>query len=132
MRLRFLPGVLAWSFAFPVVAQQQLTVQDAIVAALQQNYDVRLMQNSAASAFSDERYSIGLFLPVITADGAYTKIENNTREVTADERETVRRGLQSTTMNGAGRLSWTLFDGTRMFATRKRLDLTASQSSIDV
>jgi outer membrane protein len=44
----------------------------------------------------------------------------------------VLRGVESTTTFGAGRLVWTLFDGTRMFATRKRLDQIADLSEIDV
>lgn len=131
MRLRLVPGLLLLLLV-PSFAQQQLTIQDAIVAALQQNYDVRLMQNSAASAYSAERYSVGLFMPLVSVDGTYVKNERNSREITADGSETVRKGVQSTVLDGGARLSWTLFDGTRMFATRKRLDLTANQSSIDV
>jgi outer membrane protein len=113
-------------------AQQQLSVQEAVVTALQKNYDVRLQQNAAAIAYSDSRYSVGLFLPTLNAEGAFTKNETNSRAVTASDVETIRKGVKSTNLNGAVRLSWTLFDGTRMFATRKRLDLTAEQNDIDV
>jgi outer membrane protein len=116
----------------PVTAQQLLTVTDAVVAGLQTNYDVRLQRNTAVAALSDKRYSVGLFLPAINADGAYTKNETNSRSVTASDVETVRKGVESTNMNGAVRLVWTLFDGTQMFASRKRLLLTAEQSEIEV
>jgi outer membrane protein len=132
MRPRLLSSLLFFLFFFPVTAQQLITVQDAVLAGLQKNYDVRLQQNTAASAYSDDRYSIGLFLPTLNAEGTYTKNEENTRRVTANDVETVRTGVRSTNMNGAARMVWTLFDGTRMFATRKRLDLTAQQSNIAV
>jgi outer membrane protein len=118
-------------FLLPVSAQQLLTVTDAVVAGLQTNYDVRLQRNTAVAALSDKRYSAGLFLPTVNADGAYTKREDNTRSVNPDQSENIRK-VESTITNGAIRLSWTLFDGTKMFATRKKLLLTAEQNEIEV
>src|SRR5689334_17763415 len=132
MRPRFLTGLLPVLFSIPLFAQQPLTVQEAVATALQKNYDVRLMQNAAATAFSDDSYSVGLFLPTLNADGSYTKSEFDSRETPASGDERVVNGLKSTVTAAAGRLSWTLFDGTKMFATRKRLDLTADQVSIGV
>lgn len=132
MKRRILSGLLYFILVLPVSAQQLLTVTDAVVAGLQTNYDVRLQQNAAMTALSDSRYSVGLFLPSINADGSYTKNETNSRSVTASDVETVRTGVKSTNMNGAVRVVWTLFDGTQMFASRKRLLLTAERSEIDV
>lgn len=132
MKRRTLVSFALICFVFPVAAQELVTVQEAIVAALQKNYDVRLQQNTAVAALSDNRYSVGIYLPVINADGAYTKNETNSRSVTASDVETVRTGVKSTNMNGAVRLVWTLFDGTQMFATRKRIGLTSERSEIDV
>jgi outer membrane protein len=131
MRPSFVIAVFAL-LVFPASAQQRLTVQEAVIIGLQKNYDVRLQQNVALSSFTDSRYSVGLFLPLLNADGSYINNETNSRVVTASDVETVRTGVKSTNTAGAVRLSWTLFDGTRMFATRKRLDLTAERSEIDV
>jgi len=131
MRRSLIPG-LVLLLGYPAVGQQQLTVQEAVVIGLQKNYDVRLQQNAAATAYSDSRYSVGLFLPTINADGTFQNREENSRKVTASDVETVKTGLESSTLAGNARLAWTLFDGTRMFATRKRLDLTATQSDIAV
>jgi outer membrane protein len=119
-------------FVFPAVAQQPLTVQEAVVMGLQKNYDVRLQQNTAASALSDSKYSIGLFLPTINAAGNLANVSANSRTLNARGEERVLRGVESTTTFGAVRLVWTLFDGSRMFATRKRLDQTAELSEVDV
>jgi outer membrane protein len=132
MNLRSFLSIAFFVFVLPVSAQQLLTVQDAVVVGLQKNYDVMLQQNTALTAFSDQRFSVGVFLPNINADGAYTKQETNSRAVTASDVETVRTGVKSTNMNGAVRLVWTLFDGTQMFAIRKRINLTADWSEIEV
>lgn len=113
-------------------AQQQVTVQEAILTALQKSYDVRVVQNNAAVAFSDSRYSMGLLLPTINLDGTLTSSNTNRRTVNASDQEKVTNGLKSTILNANARLVWTLFDGTRMFATRKRLDLAAEQGELAV
>jgi outer membrane protein len=132
MRRSLVAGILVIIFSVPACSQQLLTVQDAVVMGLQKNYDVRLQQNVAAAALSDSRYSVGLFIPTINAAGAYTLNQANSRTLSASDVETVRRGVKSTLTNGAIRGVWTVFDGTRMFATRQRLDLTAEQSEIEV
>ena len=100
---------------------QTVSVEEVIQIALQKNYDVRLSQNQSASASTDSRYAIGVFLPNINGTGGYTKNSVDSRNVTFSDVELIRTGAQSTNMNGAVRMEWTLFDGTRMFATSKRL-----------
>jgi len=111
----FLGIVVRSSFA------QSVAVEQVVQLALQKNYDVRIFQNTAALAANDSRYSFGVFLPVINGQGAYVRNNNDTRNVTFGNVETVRSGVQSTNINASAQLIWTLFDGAKMFATRKRL-----------
>lgn len=100
---------------------QSFTVEQVVQLALQKNYDVRLFQNSAALAANDSRFSFGLYLPTINGQGSYSKSNVDSRNVTFGDVETIRTGAQSTNVNGSIQLVWTLFDGTRMFATHRRL-----------
>jgi len=111
----FLGIVVRSSFA------QSVAVEQVVQLALQKNYDVRIFQNTAALAANDSRYSFGVFLPVINGQGTYVRNNNDTRNVTFGSVETIRSGVQSTNINASAQLIWTLFDGTKMFATRKRL-----------
>lgn len=106
-------------------AQQEVTVEEVILTSLQQNYDIRLRQNDAVPAFYEDRLSFGTFLPRVNAQGATVSNNNNNRTITASNVETIREGVRSDNINGSVQLVWTLFDGTKMFATRKRLDETA-------
>lgn len=115
--LVFLFSVLAVSSSFA----QSVSVEQVVQLALQKNYDVRLFENTAALAANDSHYSFGVFLPTLNGQGAYVRNNNDTRNVTFGNVETVRSGVQSTNINASAQLVWTLFDGTKMFATRKRL-----------
>ncbi len=125
-------GIILLTFSALSVAGQAVSVDEVIQIALQKNYDVRLFQNSAALAGNDNRYSFGVFLPNINGNGAYVRNNNDSRNVTFGDVETVRSGAQSTNMNSSLQLVWTLFDGTKMFATRKRLSELEALGQLNV
>lgn len=113
-------------------AQQNLSVEEVIVASLQKNYDISLKRNDAISSNYEDRTSYGVLLPKLNAQGAMVTNNNNNRTVTASDVETVRKGVESSNVNGSIQLVWTLFDGTKMFATRKRLDETAELADLTI
>lgn len=107
-------------------AQQQLTLQDAIAAALKNNYDILLTRNDSTSYALDRYYSFAAFLPQV--NGVANSIWNtNNQQLKFQNRNTgkdslvTRNGVRTTNMNYSVNLNWTLFDGMRMFATRERL-----------
>lgn len=111
-------------------AQQQISVEEVILTSLQKNYDIQLRQNDAIPAHYEERLSFGVLLPRLNGQGATVSNNNNNRTITASNVETIRTGVKSDNINGSLQLVWTLFDGTKMFATRKRLNETAELSEL--
>jgi len=131
MKRRFLVLVVLLTTGLSY-AQQNVTVGEAVAAALQKNYDVRLQENLAATAYSDRKYAaVGVFLPTINGTGTYLKNSNKSKVINGlgQERTTP---VTSTNTNGSVQLVWTLFDGTKMFATHKRLVETAELSELNV
>jgi outer membrane protein TolC len=120
MKLRVAIFLLAAGSALCSHAQP-ITVEQVVQTALQKNYEVRLSQNSAALASNEDRYGFGVFLPTVNGQGAYVRNNVDSRNVTFGDVETIRTGAQSTNINASVQLVWTLFDGTQMFATRKRI-----------
>lgn len=107
-------------------AQQQLTLQDAIAAALKNNYDILLTRNDSTSYALDRYYSFAAFLPQLNGIANATWNTNNQQlkfqnRTTGKDSLVTRNGVRTTNMNYSVNLSWTLFDGMRMFATRERL-----------
>lgn len=109
-----------------VNAQQQLTLQDAIAATLKNNYDILLSRNDSTSYALDRYYSFAAFLPTVNGTGTILWNTNNQQlkfasRSTGKDSLVKRDGVRTTNMNYSVNLSWTLFDGMRMFATRERL-----------
>lgn len=102
-------------------AQPVMTVNDAIAMALQYNYDIQLSKNDSSVAALDYSYRNAVFLPRITATASNSWTDNNQTQ------EFINTGVRSGNVNAANvaagvTLNWTLFDGLKMFTTRKKAE----------
>lgn len=114
-------------------AQSELISLEQVVAlALESNYDVRVLKNSASSAAVDKKLSVGAFFPVVNAVGSRTWNTNNQKQTLANNTEVEREGIKSNNISGSVQLSWLLFDGARMFATLERLAQIEEQGELNV
>ncbi len=119
-------------FSLLSAGAQGITLDQVLQVAMQKNYDVRIIQNTAGLAENDNRYGFGVFIPQVNATGSYLKNTNDSRNVTFSDVETIREGVRSTNTNGSVQLVWALFDGTKMFATRKRIQELAALGEANV
>jgi len=103
------------------VAKDSLTVEQAIGTALQNNLGIQLSRNDSAAAALDYSYRNAAFLPTVNANTGLTFNNNNQNQTLADGTKRNRSGIKSNNINAAVGLSWTVFDGFRMFVTRERL-----------
>jgi outer membrane protein len=113
-------------------AQQQITLDQVIALALEKNYDIRVAQNISEAAAIDNRYSIGVLTPQVNATGSTVWNNNEQEFIFANETQNREGTAKSNNMSGSLQLVWTLFDGTKMFATRERLAELAAQGELDV
>ena len=102
-------------------AQQLLTVEEAVAAALKNNYDIQLLRNDSAVYALNNSYATAAFLPRLNASSAVLFNRNNTKQKLADGSERGQNNLQSNNINSSLNLNWTVFDGFKMFATRDKL-----------
>jgi outer membrane protein TolC len=115
-----------------LIAQELITLEEVIALTLKENYDVQLMQNSALAAKTDDKFSVGLLLPQVNATAATSWTANHQEFIFADESRNVSGNAKSNNANASLQAAWTLFDGTKMFATRERLDQIAVQGELNV
>ena len=106
----------------PLLANSQakiLSLEEAIATALQNNYDIRLSKNDSAVAALDYSYRNTIFYPRLNGtigDTRTTNIQNqNFSNGTTKEGRVKTNNIASSVS-----LSWTLFDGMKMFATREK------------
>jgi outer membrane protein len=119
-------------FGKDVDAQERITLEQVIALALEKNYDVQLSKNAASAASINDNYSIAALLPQLNATGSATWVNNHQKFEFDDETRNVSGQAKSNNISGSLQLVWTLFDGTKMFATRERLDQIATQGQLNV
>jgi outer membrane protein TolC len=114
----------------PLFAQEVFTVEQVVALALEKNYDVLLSRNASATAATSDKYSWGVYLPTLNATGS--TVWNTSRQTNefADATKNTKGNAKANNIQGSVQLAWTLFDGTKMFATRERLELFAEQGEL--
>ncbi|MCP4566266.1 MAG: TolC family protein [FCB group bacterium] len=110
-------------FLLPVLAfgEEEMTLNDAIRIGLQNNYNIRIARNSARVADGNKGLGTAAFLPSIDLSGGYQQASiditsNSTASIGDNDAETWNSDIS---------LNWTLFDGFRMFADKKRYNALA-------
>jgi len=123
--------VLIFSYCFSF-SQEEVSLEQVISLALERNYDVRLATNSAEFTSTDDQYAFGAFLPRLNGT-ASTVWNSNDQSLRFEDAARNNSGkAESNNIAATAQLQWTLFDGTRMFATRERIAAIAAQGELRV
>ena len=112
-------------FLSPVFALSQdkvLTLEEAIATALRNNFDIQLSKNDSMVAALNYSYRNAAFLPRLNATVGTIWNNNDQRQEFADGTKRELRNIRSNILNPSVQLSWTLFDGLKMFATRDKAE----------
>ena len=117
---------------YAVNAQEQIPLEQVIALALEENYDVQVAKNISEAATTDNQYAFGAFLPQVEAVGATVWNSTNQELRFLDESRNISGKAEGNNTTAAAQLTWTLFDGTRMFATRERIAAIAAQGELFV
>jgi outer membrane protein len=125
-----LSGLLSKAFA-----QTEVSLEQVVALALEKNYDILISRKVSEGTLIDNRFAPAAFLPVVNATGnvAWTNANQylRTRNRTNTEKiDTTQGPTAANNITGAITLQWTLFDGTRMFATRERVEQLAEQGQL--
>ncbi len=103
-------------------AQSDLALEEAIKIGLENNYNIQLSLKN--QEIFQENNSLGEagFLPNIDAVGSYNGAKQDAKLQFSDGGSINRKGAKSTNLNAAVELDWVIFDGTKMFITKNKLD----------
>ncbi len=115
-----------------VFAQQMLTVEQAIATALENNFSIKLLKNDSSSFALDNTYARAAFLPRITSNTTLQFNNNNQKQTFQDGSKRESDGVKSNNLNSSLQLSWTLFDGLKMFATKEKLAEFVQLGSLNI
>ncbi len=99
-----------------------LSLSDAINVALDQNFDIRIAKVELDQAKANNTIGNAGMLPSVTAIGSLNGNITDAHIELASGDVQDRNGARSQTLSGAVQLNWVLFDGLRMFTTKRRLE----------
>ena len=122
-KISFIVLLLALLFSQEkIAAQNNLSLKEAVTIALQNSYDIKLVENTASIAKNNNNYGVAGGLPSVTATGTNNNTLTTIHQTFPDAtRNTTRSGVDGSTLNGALSASMILFNGYRIAATKERL-----------
>ncbi|MGD0755735.1 MAG: TolC family protein [Bacteroidales bacterium] len=109
---------------FPITyAQNALTEQDAISIALKYNYDILVARNNASTDSVNNTPGNAGMLPNISINASESySAANNIQQKFSDGTSLNSSNVNSNSLNASVGLNWTLFDGGKMFVTKRKLN----------
>jgi outer membrane protein len=102
--------------------QKILTVEDAVTIALKNNFDILVSRNDADIARVNNTPGNAGMLPSLQMTGNGTYGKNNVQQTTNSGVKNSYPTLTTSSFNAGAELSWTLFDGGKMFVTKNKLN----------
>ena len=100
----------------------KLTIDNAVKTALEKNYDVLIYSNLSEIEKNNNTIGNAGMLPNIDVNGSYTNSTNDLKQKYNTGAEVNRDASGSDNTNVDAGLVWTVFDGMKMFHTKKKLD----------
>ena len=113
--------IFALIFWTNVRAQQPLSVNDAINIAMKSNFDILVARNSADIDRINNTKSNAGMLPTISLNGNGTYSYNHVYQKLSSGAINKYPTQSSTNIGADAELSWTLYDGGKMFITKSKL-----------
>lgn len=102
-------------------AQELLTVEDAIKIGLEKNYSILIVKNSQEIAKAQNNFGNAGMSPQVSLNGNLNLANVNSHQEFFTGAIQDRNGAQSNQTGASVNVSWTIFDGLKMFAIKKRL-----------
>ena len=115
-----------------LVAQDLLTVNDAIKIGLEKNYSVLIVKNNQEIAKAQNNFGNAGMSPTVSLNGGLNAASLDSYQEFNTGAIQDRTGAKTNNLSASLNANWTIFDGLKMFAVKKRLDLNEGLSAIEL
>ncbi len=113
-------------------AQESFTHEAYIAAVLEHDFDIRIVANNATMAANENNIGNAGYLPEINASADQNWTINNARQEFLSGQVNEANNAKNTALTAGVQLNWTFFDGFKMFARDKKLDLLESAGQLQL
>ncbi|MDP4712504.1 MAG: TolC family protein [Saprospiraceae bacterium] len=111
-----------------ISAQEVLSLDEAIRLGLENNFAIRIARNNERVASNNNTQGNAGMLPIFRTTSTVSYTSNNTIQKFFSGDERSGTGAGNTNVRLGAELTWTAFDGFRMFAAKDRLELQEQRS----
>jgi len=120
-------------FSQEINAQNNLSLKEAVTIAIQNSYNIKLVENNLSIAQNNNNYGVAGGLPTVTANGNNNNTLTTINQTFPDaSRNTTRSGVDGSTLNGGLTATMILFNGYRIAATKDRLESIQKQTEAEL
>ncbi len=99
-----------------------MTVEEAVQIALKNNFDILVARNDADISKVNNTAGNAGMLPTVQVNGSGNYEVNNVHQELSSGTVNNTNSLSSRSLNAGAQLSWTLYDGGKMFVTKTKLN----------
>ncbi len=115
-----------------LIAQEFMSQEDAVKTGLEKNYAVLIVKNQQAITKAQNNLGAAGMSPSVTLNGNLNLASLNSHQEFNTGVVQDRAGAKTNNSGASINAAWNVFDGMRMFAIKKRLDLNEQLSSIQL
>ncbi len=123
---------IVFGFCNCLVAQDLLTVNDAIKIGLEKNYSVLIVKNNQEIAKAQNNFGNAGMSPTVSLNAGLNAASLNSHQEFNTGVVQDRTGAKTNNLAASVNANWMVFDGLRMFAVKKRLELNEGLSAIQL
>ena len=115
--------LLLWLMIVPALqAQESLPLEKAVKIALKNNFDISIANNSSTISKVNNTPGNAGMLPTVALIGSGNYSLNNRYQKNTDGTSANYNSVSSTSVTAGAELTWTLFNGGKMFVTKSKLN----------
>jgi outer membrane protein TolC len=122
--------VFCWLFIQQVSSQESLTIDVFIAEVIANDFGIKIVKNEALIAENENNIGNAGYLPRISLDATQDLTINSARQEFLGNQTNEADNAQNTAFQFGALLDWTIFDGFKMFATDKKLDLLEENAKL--
>ncbi len=129
---KLLIGSLIVGLSFQAAAQvkKKISLNEAISIALENNYGLQIAENNEQVAQQVKAAATSGFLPKVNATASTISTRSDVRQELSTGNTISRNGALSSNTNAAVSLTYTIFDGLKMFATYEKSRLQSEAATV--
>jgi len=120
--MRNFPIILFIGLCFVVNAQKKMSIDEAISIALKHNFDIQVAHNESEIARINNTLGNAGMLPTLNIIGSANYELNQENQTLQNGTVNNFNAVSSSSLNAGAQLSWLLFDGGKMFVSKRKLN----------